>query len=166
MFNRKNKTQLLRLDYLEYNEEYKKKHNGVSLSREEVMAAGIIGIFLGWLGLHDIILRRWNRGVSHFGIVVLGFSIGFWSVIFGLGDVSGQIAGTRKASGINLEVIMIAGFVICFLAAYIWGLVDSVYLLQNAKKFPTKAQANQPEPPRSEPYGPTQSYPGSENSGN
>ena len=121
------------------------------LYRETVIAAGVIGLFLGGFGVHNFITHRYSRGAAQVALTISAF--GTIMILFVVEFIDTFKCGTGEISscphlGIPYNLI----YAICFrgiiLPTYAWGVIESFIMLVKAGQYPLKNDPNQkPEPP-------------------
>ena len=114
------------------------------VSRKRATTAGIVGLFFGYMGAHDFIMRHKKRGFIH----LIAFSICFtmFLVPFFMGVIAAYCRMhpelkvqclDLRGNDITLNVIMTTGLVLV-VANLIWGIVESVIILAHRKDFEEK----------------------------
>jgi hypothetical protein len=116
---------------------YRKK----PITRSRAIKAGILGILLGTTGIHNALMHNKKRGFVHllyssttFGMFFLPLCHGFL-VIYKCRHGGECIDMTSYDDTLN--ALVIAGLIL-FATSIIWGIVEGVIILKNAKNFPKK----------------------------
>ncbi len=126
------------------------------LYRETVLLAGMLGLFLGCLGVHNFIIHKRKRGIIQLALTIAGLGIiGVFAVIASI-----QGSGCEPNAYYTVpcdryivlpETINIIN-VVCFFAlvmpSVIWGTLESFWMLVTAGKYPLKNDPNKPDEPR------------------
>lgn len=82
---------------------------GTSLSRpspKSKIVAGLLGIFLGWLGIHNFYLGYIRKGIAQLLLTVLSLGFlswisGLWGLIEGILILTGSISKDKKGNSIE-----------------------------------------------------------------
>jgi TM2 domain-containing membrane protein YozV len=87
---------------------------GMGVGGKSKMAAGLLGIFLGWLGVHNFYLGYTSKAVIQLVVSILGIltscliigafaimGMGIWGLIEGIFILTGKI--DRDAQGVPLS---------------------------------------------------------------
>ena len=115
------------------------------ITRRRAIYAAILGIPFGWAGIHNFIMRRKKRGALHMIISTVALSLFFYPLSYGISVVYRCRKGLEciDMSGYDdtLNVLIIIGLIL-YGANIIWGIVESVIILINIKRFPTSISSN------------------------
>ena len=111
------------------------------ISRNRAIAAGILAVPLGCIGMHDILLRNRKRGFIHMLISSVAFGMFFLplSHAFMIVYKCKHNLGCEDIHGYDdtLNVIVIAGFIL-FAASIIWGIIEGIIILTHLNRFVEK----------------------------
>lgn len=116
---------------------------GVSLSSPETsvpkgeksrIVAGLLGIFLGALGVHNFYIARKKRAATQ---LVFTLSFPFSIIMIFAGLIFSLLTGMDEASMDSLmsvlAILMLLGLG-CFIASFIWSFIEAILLLCGATK--------------------------------
>lgn len=102
---------------------------GADLSNKDVnegkkgkskLMAGLLGLFLGGLGIHDFYLKRTSRGISH---------VALWASAFILNIISEILLSVfAREIIVTLTLLNVAAF-ICRATTGLWGLIEGILIL-------------------------------------
>lgn len=111
------------------------------ISRNRAIAAGILAVPLGCIGMHDILLRNKKRGFIHILISSVAFGMFFLplSHAFMIVYKCKHNLGCEDIHGYDdtLNVIVIAGLIL-FAASIIWGIIEGIIILTHLNRFVEK----------------------------
>lgn len=111
------------------------------ISRNRAIAAGILAVPLGCIGMHDILLRNKKRGFIHMLISSVAFGMFFLplSHAFMIVYKCKHNLGCEDIHGYDdtLNVIVIAGLIL-FAASIIWGIIEGIIILTHLNRFVEK----------------------------
>ncbi len=118
----------------------KSTYHSKPISRKRALYAGILGIPFGWAGLHNFIMHRKKRGILHVIFSTIALTLFFYPFSYGITVVYRcklKIECIDISSYDNtLNVLIIVGLILCALN-FIWGIIESIVILINLKRFPT-----------------------------
>lgn len=103
--------------------------------RRSKLAAGLLGIFLGYLGVHNFYLGRTGRAAAQLILSVAGFA-GYFITFFSLF----AMAASTHMSGMPMPAVSL-GFmfavlsVLAVLASGLWGLIEGIMILSGSVKM-------------------------------
>lgn len=114
------------------------------ISRRRATTAGIVGLFFGYMGAHDFIMRHKKRGFFHLATAAIAISMFLMPFLYGVSVVYGC-----RHPELNLECVDISGYddmlntvmtigMIFTAIVIIWGIVESIIILKNRDSFPKK----------------------------
>lgn len=108
--------------------------------REDVVKAAILGFFFGWLGVHSFRTRRVWIGFGQFLLSGVTITLMVFSLIFGYSLQ--LLMGKESANSVDpLALVKGIAIYIPLIAAYAWGVIDSIYLLIVKDRYPSKEDA-------------------------
>jgi len=112
------------------------------ISRRRATTAGIVGLFFGYMGAHDFIMRHKKRGFVHLISAAIAITMFFMPFLYGVSVVYGCRHPELNLQCVDiseyddmLNVIMIIGMVLTA-GVIIWGIVESIIILRNRDCFP------------------------------
>lgn len=103
--------------------------NAVPQGTKSAIAAGLLGIFLGSLGVHNFYLGFKKKAVAQLLLSIAGI---FFTVLYGI-TLAGAIIGGDMLLPLLAVLFLLAG-IACMMASSIWALVEGIMLLCGAKK--------------------------------
>lgn len=115
------------------------------ITRKRAATAASLGLFLGWSGLHNFLMRRRKRGALHFILSAISIAMFFYPLCHGIAVVY-QCQHGGKCIDMSsyddfLNVLIIIGL-ITFAANIIWGIVEAIVIFINLGRFPNSIDKN------------------------
>lgn len=107
-----------------------KKDKYSRFSRKRVVTSGLLGIFLGYFGVHNFIMKQPVRGVIHillFFLPVLSIVLLFFDIISS-GGISDNLGINYAPDNENLWMLP------CYIS-WIWGVIEGIILLATSSKY-------------------------------
>ena len=102
--------------------------------RRSKLAAGLLGIFLGYLGVHNFYLGRTGRAAAQLMLSVVGFAGYFIAFFFSLFAIAGM-TGDMALAAAPFILIFSALSMIAVLASGLWGLIEGIMILSGSVKM-------------------------------
>ena len=114
------------------------------VTRKRATTAGIIGLFFGYMGAHDFIMRHKKRGLVHlisfaiaFTMFIVPFFLGVLSVYCRMHPELNVECLDLRGNDVTLNIVMTAGLILSALGV-LWGIVESIIILIHRNSFPEK----------------------------
>lgn len=106
------------------------------VSTKSSVAAGLLGIILGGLGVHDFYLGYNKLGVAHLVMVLGGWVVSVFVAAIALSVESAEGAGNvgNNPATVALAWSLMIGYVLTF-ASWAWGFVEGVMCLMKMGKY-------------------------------
>jgi len=116
-----------------------KPEDTVEYSEKSSLAAGLLGLFLGGLGVHNFYLKRTKRAVAQLCLFIAGILlyVGFFVLMIVGGNT---LAWSQPGVADSGFVLIVLGFVsiflgiACLVATSIWSFVEALLLLCGSTK--------------------------------
>ncbi len=108
-----------------------KKDKYGRFSRERVIASGVLGIFFGYLGVHNFLMKQPVRGVLHILLIIVPFlpiALLFIDILSsgGISDLGIDFMPPTS----DLTVWMSPGYF-----SWLWGVIEGIVLLATSRKY-------------------------------
>lgn len=108
-----------------------KKDKYGRFSREWVIASGVLGIFFGYLGVHNFLMKQPVRGVLHILLIIVPFlpiALLFIDILSsgGISDLGIDFMPPTS----DLTVWMSPGYF-----SWLWGVIEGIVLLATSRKY-------------------------------
>lgn len=102
--------------------------------RRSKLAAGLLGIFLGNLGVHNFYLGRTGRAAAQLILSVAGFAVNSIVFFFSIFAIVGMT--DEMALAASPFVLLFASLsVLAVLASGLWGLIEGIMILSGSVKM-------------------------------
>ena len=121
----------------------KSTYHAKPITRKRATVSGVLGVLLGFTGIHNWIMRRKKRAFMHSMISAIGFFMFFLPIAHGVIVVYNCRHGfgcedMRSYSDI-FNILVIAGFAI-FGFSLIWGIVEGITILTHLSHYEKSAK--------------------------
>ncbi len=115
-----------------FNEQYSESKLD-DFSLKERTTAGILGIFLGFIGIHNFYLKQKNKGLiklilSLIGIIAFFISLAIMFSATIIDPVTNEVVIVNQSLAVISSLFMIPFFFL-FIPMIIWGLFEAFYIL-------------------------------------